>query len=153
MLIFASADSNRTLSFNNELKSLFFRYNDPVPYSAEDSIPVGLYSEPVDRVLGNIAEEGFRLVLPFHQQPGIGSNNGARHSDGSLIKQQPFTRLYQHGIYFLFGGEHRAQRLERLLDRWRELVENGRWTVGRDGVEGTIDIRGAWRDYWIPPGW
>lgn len=37
-----------------------------------DHIPVGLYSEPVDRALGNIAEEGFRLVLTYHQQPGIG---------------------------------------------------------------------------------
>lgn len=32
VLIFASADSARTLSFNNGLKSLFFRYDDPVPY-------------------------------------------------------------------------------------------------------------------------
>lgn len=159
VLIFASADSTRTLSFNDELKSLFFRLgDDPVPYSERDAIPVGLYSEPVDRTWGNIAEEGFRLVLPFHQQPGRGSNDGARHSDGSLIGRQTFTRLFQHGIYYPFGGEHRAQRLERLLDRWRELVENGQWAVGRDGVEGIIDTfrdadRGAWRDYWIPPGW
>ncbi|RAO73359.1 uncharacterized protein BHQ10_009371 [Talaromyces amestolkiae] len=158
VLIFASADSDRTLSFNNEVKSLFFRYNDPVPYSEGYPIPVGLYSEPVDRTCGNIAEEGFRLVLPFHQQPGRGSNDGARHSDGSLIGRQTFTRLFQHGIYYPFGGEHRAQRLERLLDRWRELVENGQWTVGRHGVEGVIDKfrdadGGAWRDYWIPPDW
>ncbi|EEA28855.1 hypothetical protein EYB25_000233 [Talaromyces marneffei] len=158
VLIFASADSARTLPFNDELKSLFFRCDDPVPYREGDPIPVGLYSEPVDRTWGDIAEEGFRLVLPFHQQPGTGSNDGARHSDGSLIGRQTFTQLFQHGNYYPFGGEHRAQRLERLLDRWRELVENGQWTVGREGVEGVIDTfkdadRGAWRDYWIPPDW
>lgn len=37
-------------------------------------------------------------------------------------------------------------------------MESGQWTVGRDGVEGTIDTfrdadRGAWRDYWISPDW
>lgn len=120
-LIFASADSARTLSFNNELKSLFFGYDDPVPYGERDPIPLGLYSEPVDHSWGNIAEEGFRLVLPFHQRPGIGSSDRARHSDGSLIGHQTFTQLFQHGIYFPFG-------VSIELNSWKGCwIDGGSW--------------------------
>ena len=70
----------------------------------------------------------------------------------------PYAQLFQFGCYHPFGGEWRAQRLDKLMDRWRELVESGKWSVGRDGVQGTIDVfadagTGAWRDYWIEPEW
>ena len=69
-----------------------------------------------------------------------------------------FTQLFQHSVFHPFSGEHRAQRSERLFDRWTELIESGVWTVGENGVEGGIDMfldadHGAWEDYWIPPSW
>lgn len=76
-------------------------------------------------------------------------------SDGTSISPDSVTQLFQHGIIHQFGGERRTQRLERLIDRWRELVESGVWTVGRDGVDGTIDkfhVDSA-EDYWIAPDW
>lgn len=82
-------------------------------------------------------------------------------SDGRLITPGSFTQLFQHGNFHPFGGEWRSQRLERLFRRWTELIENGVWTVGEDGVEGEIekfgeadnDSLGAWGDYWIAPDW
>ncbi|EED23794.1 hypothetical protein TSTA_071900 [Talaromyces stipitatus ATCC 10500] len=50
--------------FHEEIKQLFFVLDDPVPYSDTDPIPTGLFSEPVDQEILEIAEDGFRL-LPF----------------------------------------------------------------------------------------
>lgn len=46
--------------------------------------------------------------------------------------------------------------MERLFDRWTELIESGIWTVGEEGVEGRIETfrdadNGACWDYWIDP--
>jgi hypothetical protein len=150
VLLFAAADS-RTVNFNEEIRWLFFGREDDVPFSEHDLIPTGLYSESVRRREYDSEEAGFRLLLPFGLQR-------AKMSDGSSVKSGSVTELFQHGLFRPFGGERRAQRLERLMDRWRELVESGVWTVGRDGVEGDIDqFRDAdgeaWMDYWIPPDW
>lgn len=158
VLIFVAADSSRTIDFNQEIRWLFFTSDDHVPYSNHDPIPAGLYSESVRRGSYDIAEEGFRLLLPFRLRPDPRDEQAARRSDGSLVTPGSVTELFQHGDFHPFGGEMWAQRLERLMDRWRELVESGVWTVGRDGVEGDIDQfqdadRGAWRDYWIAPDW
>ncbi|KAL2118601.1 hypothetical protein VTJ04DRAFT_8261 [Mycothermus thermophilus] len=138
----------------------------------------GLYLEGVDRLAYDIAEEGFRLLLPkcrllevfgqdWHvlgampQQRvlGIEDGNGPRKSDGSLADIRK-GELFQHG-YKPFGGEyHRAQRLERVLELWAGLVERGVWKVGREGVEGGLEVfvHGTgegwdWREYIIPPSW
>lgn len=160
VLIFAAVDRDRlrTVGFNAELKRQFFNTYDDVPYDDGHPIPAGLYSESVRRNRLDIAEEGFRLLLPFPLRPDIRDYDAARRSDGTLVDPGTFLQLFQHGHYYPCGGEWRAQRLERLLDRWRELIETGVWTVGKDGVEGTIDTfgdadHGAWRDYWIAPGW
>lgn len=135
----------------------------------DHSTPAGLYSESVERACVDQAEEGFRLLLPFPLRPfgdevddllsGIGGNAGARRSDGSLVEEGNPTGLFQHGQK-PFGGDNygRAQRLERLFEKWRELVEVGVWSVGKDGVYGGIDrFREAdgigWRNYWISPTW
>jgi hypothetical protein len=123
----------------------------------DHSTPAGLYSESVRRSETDNAEEGFRLLLPFKLRPNDPHGLGARKSDGCLVDDQSVAELFQHG-FKPFGGEFRAQRLESLLDRWRELVESGVWTVGEHGVAGSIDkFRdadwGAWRDYWIAPDW
>lgn len=44
-------------------------------------------------------------------------------SDGTSILPGSVTQLFQHGIFHPFGGERRTQRLERLIDRRRELGE------------------------------
>ncbi|KAJ5286594.1 hypothetical protein N7478_002280 [Penicillium angulare] len=159
VLIFASADSSRTVPFNEELRHLFCRTRiwEKTTFNENDPIYAGLYSEPTERGAHDNEEAGFRLVLPFALRPDY-RDNGARKSDGSHVSAGSFTELFQNGGYYAFGGEHRSQRLERLMNQWEEMVESGVWTVGVDGVEGGIDLfrdadRGAWRDYWIAPSW
>lgn len=132
-------------------------------------ISAGVYSEPVRRTeaVDDLAEEGFRLLLPYRLEGGesLGPGGqvevdsaGARKSDGSPVGQGTVEELFQHG-YKPFGGRcGRPQRLERLFEHWLTLVERGVWSVGSKGVEGTMDtFRDAdterWRDYQIPPTW
>ncbi|ROW17164.1 hypothetical protein VPNG_01102 [Cytospora leucostoma] len=130
----------------------------PVP----SLVPAGVYSESVSRDAYDIAEEGFRLLLPFGLVSDVGDGSaGARKSDGSpvgRVAQGNAHELFQHG-YKPFGGDyHRPQRLERLLDHWHRRVEEGVWTVGPLGVEGDIDTfkradTAHWREYRISPTW
>ncbi|KAI3318878.1 hypothetical protein HD806DRAFT_304778 [Xylariaceae sp. AK1471] len=122
-------------------------------------VPAGVYSESVERNAFDNAEEGFRLLLPYGLEGDVGdASAGARKSDGSFVGRGKVAELFQHG-YKPFGGDYyRAQRLECLLDHWRMLVDEGIWSVGPQGVEGTIDtFRKAdtahWRDYFISPTW
>lgn len=84
-------------------------------------------------------EASFRLLLPFALRPDFRDKEGAILSDRRLITSGSFIELFPHGRFHPFGGERRAQRLERLFNRWTELIESGVWSVGRDGVEGDID--------------
>jgi hypothetical protein len=157
-LLFAASDSGRTVIFNEEIRRLFFGARNDVPLNEDDPVPTGLYSETLNRFEYDAEESGFRLLLPFALRPNLADEDGARRSDGTLVSPGSFTELFQHGVFRPFGGEHRAQRLERLFDRWSELIESGVWTVGREGVEGEIDRfrdadNGAWEDYWIAPYW
>jgi len=118
-------------------------------------IPAGIYTDAISRGQPDTAEEGFRLVLPYP----IGENGFARQSDGSLIGDDKWKDLYQHGCKPFGGDWSRAQRLERLFDNWRKMVENGLWEVDDDGVTGGIkkfkeaDTEAHWKDYWIEPDW
>ncbi|KAJ5893060.1 hypothetical protein N7504_009751 [Penicillium tannophilum] len=162
VLLFASS---QTVNLNSEIRQMFVHAheNEGIPMSDGSPIPTGLYSEPVRRDHHDTEETGFRLLLPFalRLHSHTCSDAGARMSDGRLITSGSFTQLFQHGNFHPFGGEWRSQRLERLFRRWTELIENGVWTVGEDGVEGEIekfgeadnDSPGAWRDYWIAPDW
>lgn len=121
-------------------------------------VSAGLYTAAVERNGLDTAEEGFRLLLPFTLNDGRGRSGGARRSDGELVDRKSVADLFQHGFKPFGGDYYRPQRLERLLDCWRKLVEEGVWSVGPEGVEGTIDtFRDAdsdrWRDYYIPPTW
>ncbi|KAH8744310.1 hypothetical protein F5883DRAFT_590273 [Diaporthe sp. PMI_573] len=123
------------------------------------SVPAGIYSESVNRTVFDNAEEGFRLLLPYGLRDGVWDEGaGARRSDGSVVGQGTVAELFQHG-YKPFGGDYyRPQRLERLFDHWHKLVAEGIWSVGPQGVEGTIDTfkeadAERWRDYYIPPTW
>lgn len=137
--------------------------NDFRPTSAKSHVPskvsAGVYSESVERDSGHdYAEEGFWLLLPYGFDNNWGALDGARKSDGSLIVRGKLADLFQHG-YKPFGGDYyRPQRLERLLEWWCKLIEEGIWPVGPEGVQGTIDTfkdagTARWKDYIIPPTW
>ena len=160
VLLFAAADSDTTavVKFNNEIRWLFLHQVNNVTMDEYDLIPAGLYSEATDRGFLSTEEAGFRLLLPFVLRPNY-SEDGARMSDRGLVKRGSYADLFQRGQYRPFGGECGAQRLEKLFERWAELIETGVWTVGKDGVEGSIDkfrdaSRGdGWMNYWITPSW
>ncbi|KAL6821852.1 hypothetical protein J3E69DRAFT_382354 [Trichoderma sp. SZMC 28015] len=137
--------------------------NDFRATSADSAVPsqvgAGVYSQSVERNAGHdYAEEGFWLLLPYNFEGGWDAIDGARKSDGSLIARERLTDLFQHG-YKPFGGDYyRPQRLERLFDCWRKLIEQSVWTVGPQGVQGNLDTfkeagTARWRDYVIPPTW
>ena len=162
-----SAEDGETVRFDSADR---YRSRNPFCRPFQDGlapgvrVPAGLYSESVERGSIDNAKEGFRLVLPFTLRDGEdgeeeeGGGGGARKSDGQLVEVGSVADLFQHG-YKPFGGEWwRAQRLERLFEHWRGLVENGAWTVGPNGVEGGLGKfreakGGRWRDYWISPSW
>ncbi|PQE13536.1 chitin-type 1 protein [Rutstroemia sp. NJR-2017a WRK4] len=102
--------------------------------------PAGVYTELLDRYTYFESEEGFRLLIPYELEGDEWALiSGARMSDGTSVVGGTTFELFQHG-YKAFGGHyHRAQRLERLFDHWKKLVGDGVWSVGTDGVEGTID--------------
>jgi hypothetical protein len=148
------------VNLNLEMKYLFSQGSETVSMNEGDSIPTGLYSEPLLRNYHDTEEAGFRLLLSFSLRPDFRDTEGARMSDGRLVESGSFAELFQHGWFHPFGGERRSQRLERLFQRWTELVEGGVWTVSENGVEGGVDKfrdadngNGAWRDYWIAPDW
>ncbi|TEY84110.1 hypothetical protein BOTCAL_0021g00330 [Botryotinia calthae] len=154
--LFTTARGEREADLTGFSNAFFARSEDsPVPSRGS----AGVYSESVDRNTYDNAEEGFRLLLPYRLEGDVGDvNTGARKSDGSFVGQGTIAELFQHG-YKPFGGDYyRSQRLERLLDHWRKLVDDGVWSVGPEGVEGTIDtFKDAdtmhWREYFIPPTW
>ncbi|KAJ6010775.1 hypothetical protein N7451_002187 [Penicillium sp. IBT 35674x] len=158
VLLFAAS---RTVNLNTEIRWMFKQaYEENIAMSDGDPVLAGLYSEPMRRDDHDMEEAGFRLLLPFALRLDFRSEGGARMSDGGMITPGSFTQLFQHGSFHPFGGEWRPQRLERLFQRWTELVEAGVWTVGEDGVEGSIDKfkdadngNDGWRDYWIAPDW
>ncbi|KAJ5637382.1 hypothetical protein N7490_007261 [Penicillium lividum] len=139
-----------------------FPFSDFYSEATETCIPSyvspGLYTEAVERNGLDVAEEGFRLLLPFTFNNDRRRKVGARTSDGSLIDRELYSELFQHGFKPFGGHYYRPQRLERLFDCWRKLVKEGVWSVGPEGIEGTIDtFRDAeldrWEDYYIPPTW
>ncbi|KAJ5903602.1 hypothetical protein N7504_005985 [Penicillium tannophilum] len=134
-------------------------YSSSTDKNTPSHISAGLYTTAVDRKWDDMVEDGFQLFLPFTVNAGYGRKVGALKSDGKLIDRDSFSDLFQHGFEPFGGDYYRPQRLERLLDCWRKLVEDGVWFVGPDGVEGTIDTfkdaetESHWRDYYIPPTW
>ena len=111
VLIFAS--SKHTINFNEKRSS---GYSLPlvtlIPYTTNDRIPVGLYSEfvhrgtyDVRRGSQDITEEGFRLLLPSKLRCELRMERGAKQSDGSLMSEGSVSELFQHGNYFPLGGE------------------------------------------------
>ncbi|KAK2839231.1 hypothetical protein FQN49_006344 [Arthroderma sp. PD_2] len=152
VLVFA-ASGEQTASINKRSDRPFN------PRCSANTTGAGLYSESLTIGSGQVTGDGFRLLLRFRlREWNIGHEHGAKTSSGDFVENESISGLFQHG-FFSIGGDDRTQRMERLLDRWRELVEAGIWTVGEHGVEGTIetfkdaDLDDSWRHYWIPPSW
>ena len=112
------------------------------PYNALASFPSGLYFSPADHGYANVFEDSVRLVLPYT----IGSKGYARTSDGARFGENTesqtveyngqYARLYQPG-YNPFIETHDV-RLVDVLRNWKDMIENGHWRVGRNGVLGGI---------------
>ncbi|RWA10470.1 hypothetical protein EKO27_g4639 [Xylaria grammica] len=140
VLIFASAER---LAVDFDRTSRYRGFN---PFcrafelpQGDRSIISGLYSESVERFDIDNAEEGFRLLLPFRFR-APGQDHGAKKSDGSFVDDESVAELFQHGCK-PFGGEWwRAQRLEVLFNHWSHLIQTGVWAIGKDGVQGGIDV-------------
>lgn len=141
-----------------DITGLSFLFSTGICDSVPSRVLAGVYTEPVDRSNYDYAEEGFRMLLPYGFRGDWGDEPCARKSDGSAIERNKGTELFQHG-YKPFGGDYyRAQRLERLFECWMKLVDKGIWSVGPQGVQGTIDTfkqadTERWKDYLIPPTW
>lgn len=155
VLLFRATDRTANFDCDNKYISLNpFLGPFKVP-KGDHSVPAGLYSESVRRSEWDNAEEGFRLILPFAMR---GEEGGARKSNGQELERGSVADLFQHG-FKPFGGEwYRAQRLERLFEKWAELVEKGVWDIDAKGVAGTVEKfgdaeKGAWKDYYIEPTW
>ncbi|CAI7652690.1 unnamed protein product [Penicillium manginii] len=148
---------DKLVDVNDEIHSLFSVAHEDLGIEG-DSIPIGLYSEPVRRSNFDMEEAGFHIVLPFDLRRAKMSD-GRSVTDGLFTDSEgSFTKLFQHGYFHPFGGERRAQRLDNLFDRWTVMVESGIWTVGEDGVEGGIDKfreadRGDGTEYSIASSW
>ncbi|KAL1963093.1 hypothetical protein VTN77DRAFT_8739 [Rasamsonia byssochlamydoides] len=99
----------------------------------------GLYSWP-----DAISEDAVRLVLPYP----IGANGWVRDGNPDAVTDENRDNvpddlvnndaLYQHG-WCPFLPRH-GPRLSTVLNNWRRLVEEGKWSVGPNGVEGGIDV-------------
>lgn len=67
------------------------------------------------------------------------------------------SELYQSG-YNPYINMHNVQ-LRYVLMRWRNMVREGKWEVGEDGVKGGIekwreaDAKTTWADYVLPQTW
>ncbi|EFE39353.1 hypothetical protein TRV_05946 [Trichophyton verrucosum HKI 0517] len=144
--------NSTTCPFTHDFSASYTHSNIPPRVNA------GVYSESVMRNSSDKAEEGFRLLLPFNfmerdwEETGL----GARKSDGSLVGNM--GALFQHGYKPFGGGDWRPRRLECLFNCWRKLIDDDIWSVGPNGVNGTLDtFREAdgerWRHYYISPSW
>ncbi|KAJ0418538.1 hypothetical protein BJY00DRAFT_324883 [Aspergillus carlsbadensis] len=60
------------------------------------------------------------------------------HTGHRFDRRSYGTQLWQHGDCPFFT-QH-STRLVTLLSRWKELVEDGIWAVGSDGVEGGLEF-------------
>jgi hypothetical protein len=133
------------------------------PESQIRSYPAGLYFNRTDRRADNVFEDTVKLVLPR----GIGAHGFARTSDGARFGENKgaeevepkdmHAELYQAG--YRPSVDMHDTELVKVLESWIAMIERNDWTVGSEGVEGTIsDFREAdtelgWSKFVVPIGW
>ena len=77
--------------------------------------------------------------------------------DGAIDIEPKSTELYQLGFNH-FIASHDVQ-LRYVLEKWVEMVEEGKWQVDQDGVAGSIekwgeaDTEANWSDYQLLMSW
>lgn len=106
------------------------------PYNILTEYPAGLYFSGADRGDWNVFEDGAKLVLPYP----LGVNGYAQKSDGTKIRDERGGgqgSLYQPG-YQAVCDTHGAN-LACVLKNWYDMVKNGDWEVGPEGVIGGIE--------------
>ena len=139
VLIFAA--SGRTVDFNMELRGLFFLYiyNEDLTMSIGAPVFAGLYSEPASRSYPDTEEAGFRLLLPFALRPYMRDVDGARMSDGQLVRTGSFTELFQHG-WFHTGdlGYVDKDGYVFIVGRIKEMINRGGEKISPYEVEDVI---------------
>ncbi|KAF2669356.1 hypothetical protein BT63DRAFT_413794 [Microthyrium microscopicum] len=147
---------------------VFLRTDQPVPMP-----PYGWLSPQWAKVTQNEAglylnsmygyPDGCRLFLPIR----VGENGWAKKGD--LTKFKPggmawsWYNIFYDGLYQPGNHSHifryPALSLERLLTNWTDMVKNGHWNVGPDGVSDGIekfkeaDTEEKWRLYCIQSLW
>ncbi|KAI8937174.1 hypothetical protein NX059_006386 [Plenodomus lindquistii] len=139
----------------------------PREFHHVSSYPAGLYLTETDPYGTHPFEDGSKLILPFT----LGSNAFARTSDGALIGEflqqegddeasdvEPESaKLYQLGFNH-FIASHDVQ-LRYVLQKWVEMVEDGKWQVDKDSVVGGVekwreaDTEARWSDYQLLMSW
>ncbi|KAH8807189.1 hypothetical protein F5884DRAFT_788728 [Xylogone sp. PMI_703] len=115
------------------------------PYDVSP-LPTGLYLNPTFST-SNPFHDTVTLLLPY----SLGSAGFARTSDNELLGQKRESRgidnnggsyfeLYQPG--YRFFAEQYGVRLVSIIENWAQMVEEGDWVVGEDGILGDIE---EWR--------
>jgi hypothetical protein len=91
-----------------------------------------------------LSEDFVVFVMPYpmntngyidHGNPGWNHEEHRTHVPEHIITNDA---LYQHG-QCPFGLSH-SPKLFTILNRWKEMVESGKWRAGEDGVQGGIDV-------------
>lgn len=114
------------------------------PFQDITNLPLGLWTNYVNRDDDHEFEDACRLYLPFE----IGANGFALLADDSFIGEnqesegvaRPNGRsneLYQLGYNHYIPGH--GPQLGDILNLWQSLVGMGEWAVGKDGVLGGIE--------------
>ncbi|KAK9769507.1 putative Sulfatase N-terminal domain-containing protein [Seiridium cardinale] len=168
ILIFSSTKKYET--WRDPIPNPDFVANHPPfhwPYSQLDSFSAGLYFSSISRGYSYEFEDAVKLILPYPiggfgyartaDGARFGENKAEKGLEGFVVGGGTFSDLFQLG-YIPFGEMHDVQ-LEKVLNAWRELVESGEWTIGKDGVEESIqkwrdaDTARKWSKYTLPMGW
>ncbi|OGM49595.1 hypothetical protein ABOM_001633 [Aspergillus bombycis] len=133
------------------------------PPSNIPELPAGLYIESIHSKTTRAFSNTCYLLLPFK----VGQNGWTRTSDGAQtgididdIESHPKgddKSLYQSGLNGF--GDRGMVQLDKVLLRWAQMVEDGEWEIGEDGVVDKIerfkdaDTEMHWYKYCLPPSW
>ncbi|KAB8200567.1 hypothetical protein BDV34DRAFT_230171 [Aspergillus parasiticus] len=138
----------------------------PPSYSPPSNIPklpAGLYIERIHSKTNRAFSNACYLLLPFV----VGRNGWTRTSDGAQTgisideiesyPEEDDKSLYQSGLNGF--GDRGMVQLDKVLLRWAQMVEDGEWEIGKDGVVDKIerfkdaDTEMHWYKYCLPPSW
>lgn len=104
------------------------------PLDSLHELPAGLYLDKSRPWCATAHEDASLLILPFD----VGGQDGHAMYNGHMKNERPSKAdLYQTNINPFIPG-HRTQ-LHLILDSWRSMIEEGHWTVDKQGVSGGVE--------------